>query len=347
MGASTWPLAGTLQGAFAWWVGELRDALPQRLRERRRRRADADVILGRDGWTVRDRTGQLLPLAQGDEADIAGAAALIRGRRKSGRVTLVVPLERCFTRRSEIPRRMLGRAAAILASELEIATPFGPGTAHWDWYAAEAGPEPGTVMARQIVLKRRDTEPLAQALARHGIGILTIAVEDAATRRRLPVDLARHGQTVSAEATDLRGSRRLLALTATLVALAIVPAAFSQQSSTLSDLDSALEDATDAVALRPGLARAPLQLMGDALAAKRDWPATAVLNGLAKDLPADSHLDHIFLEKDVATIQGRTASVHNLERAFAASHLFTAGHNTAPAEPGGEGVPFTLRLKVR
>lgn len=347
IGAAARPLAAQARGVFAWWTGELRDLLPQRLRDRRRRRADAEILLGDDGWTMRDRMGRTLPVALSDDAALAAAAALIRGRRKQGRVTVVVPVERCFTRRSEIPRRMLGRAAAILGSELEIATPFHPGTAHWDWYAAEAGPEPDTIVARQVVLKRRDTEPLAQALARHGIAILTIAVADATADRRLPVDLTRHGDPVAAEAVDLRGSRRLLSLTAALAALAIVPAAFSRQSSTLSDLDAALADATDAVALRPGLARAPLQLIGDLLTTKRDWPATAVLNDLATDLPADSHLDHIFLERDVVTIQGRTASVHTLERAFAASRRFAAGHNTAPAEAGGEGTPFTLRLKVR
>lgn len=347
IGAAAGPLAAQGRAALAWWTGELRDLVPRRLRERRRRRADAEISLGDDGWTIHHCTGHTEALLPSDDAALAGAAASIRGRRKQGRVTLVVPITRCFTRRSELPRRMLGRAAAILGSELEIATPFHHGTVHWDWYAAEAGPEPGTVVARQVVLKRRDTDPLAQALARHGIAILAIAVVDAATGRRLPVDLTRHGDPAAPEAVELRGSQRLLAVTAVLTALAIVPAAFSRQSSTLSDLDAALADATDAVALRPGLARAPLQLIGEALTAKRDWPATAVLNGLATDLPADSHLDHIFLEKDVATIQGRTASVHNLERALAASHLFTAGHNTAPAEAGGDGVPFTLRLKIR
>lgn len=347
IGAAARPLMDRASAALAWWVAELKATLPRRLRERRRQSFDAAIYLRPDGWTVRHREGTHTEVALGDANALAQAAALVRGRRKQGRVLLVVPLARCFTRRSEIPRRMLGRATAILASELEIATPFHSGTAHWDWFAAAPGSEPGLVTVQQVVLKRRDTEALFTALAQHGVAVTGIAVEDEATRHRLPVDLIRNDGFMAQETSDFRGARRLLFGAAAAAALAIVPAAFSRQSATLGELDSAIADATDAVALRPGLSRAPMQLIGDALAAKRDWPATAVLNGLAASLPADSHLDHIFLEKDVVTIQGRTVSLHNLERTLAGARLFTAGHNTATPDQGGEGVPFTLRLKVR
>ena len=347
IGAAARPLLDRAGAALAWWLGELKATLPRRLRERRRQSFDAAVELHPEGWTVRHRDGTHTAVALGDAEALAKAAALVRGRRKQGRVLLVVPLARCFTRRSEIPRRMLGRATAILASELEITTPFHSGTAHWDWYAAAAGSEPGLVAVQQVVLKRRDTEALFSALAQNGLAVAGIAVEDEATRHRLPVDLARNDGFVERDAADLGGARRLLFGAAVAAALAIVPAAFSRQSATLGELDSAIADATDAVALKPGLSRAPMQLVGDALAAKRDWPATAVLNGLAASLPADSHLDHIFLEKDVVTVQGRTMSLHNLERTLAGARLFTAGHNTAAPDQGSEGVPFTLRLKVR
>lgn len=341
------PLADRAGAALAWWAAELKGTVPRRLRERRRRAFDAEVRLDAEGWTARDRAGRHHRVTPGNPVSVAEVSALIRGRRKLGRVLLVVPLARCFTRRSEIPRRMLGRATAILGSELEIATPFHPGIVHWDWFSAAPGSEPGLVAVQQVVLKRRDTEGLSTALAPHGVTVASIAVEDDATGRRLPVDLARHDGFMARDASDLRGARRLLFGTAVAASLAIVPAAFSRQSATLGSLDGAIADATDAVALRPGLARAPLQAIGDALAAKRDWPASAVLNGLAASLPADSHLEHIFLERDVVTIQGRTASLHNLERSFASARLFTAGHNTAPADTQGDGVPFTLRLKVR
>ena len=347
IGAAAQPLLDRGHAALAWWSTELWGLVPRRLRERRRRSVDAEIHLDPDGWTVHDRAGRQTAVLLGDAAGLAEIAALIKRRRRQARVLLVVPLARCFTRNSEIPRRMLGRIAAILASELEIATPFHSGTAHWDWYPAEAASEPGAVTVRQVVLKRRDTEALAAALAPHEIAVAGIAVEDRTTGSRLPVDLTRHDGAPTRDGSDLRGARRLLVWAAVATTLAIVPAAFSRQSSTLSDLDTAIADATDAVALRPGLARGPLQLIGDALAAKRNWPATAVLNGLAATLPADSHLDHIFLERDVVTIQGRTASLHNLERTLAGSRLFTTGHNTAPPDQDGDGVPFTLRLKIK
>ncbi|MDX7951716.1 PilN domain-containing protein [Lichenihabitans sp. Uapishka_5] len=337
---------GLLQGALAWWMAELRGLVPRRLRERRRRLYDADLRLDRDGWVLRDRAGQTTAVMPGDMAGLAEATHRLKGRRKQGRVRLVVPHGRCFIRQSELPRRMLGRAATILASELEIGTPFNAGTAHWDWYVRDPGSEPGLVMVEQVVLKRRDTEAALGGLAAHGVAVTAIAVEDAAGRHCLPVDLIRNDVLAGTEPPNLQAARRVLVAAAVMAVLAIVPAAFLRQAGTLSDLDAAIADATDAVALRPGLARGPLQLIGDALLARRNFPVTGVLDSLAASLPADSHLDHVFMEKDVVTIQGRTASAHNLERALGASRVFTVGHNTAQPD-GDEGVPFTLRLKLR
>lgn len=335
--------------ALAWWLHELAALVPPRFRERRRNRYDAEIRMERDAWLVRLRNGQTTAIAPTDGPALADVFAAVRGRRRQGRVLVVVPLARCFVRRSEVPRALLGQAGTILASELEAATPFHAGVAHWDWFAERGGPPRDTVTVTQVVLKRRDTQALLQRLAEHGLTALTMVAEDAGVpARRLPVDLFRHDNPAGHEPLNLRQARRVLAAASLLAGLAVAPAAFSRQSSTLADLDVAIADATDAVALSPGLARGPLQQIGDALQAKQNWPVAAVLNGIAATLPADSHLDHLFLERDVVTIQGRTASVHNLERVLAASRLFTAGHNTASAGEGGaDGVPFTLRLKWR
>ena len=283
-----------------------------------------------------------------DGPALADALAAVRGRRRQGRMLVVVPLGRCFVRRSELPRALLGQAGTILASELEALTPFHAGAAHWDWFAERGGPPRDAVTVTQVVLKRRDSDLLLQRLGEHAVAASAMAVEDdGVPPRRLPVDLFRHDVHGSGETHTLRRARRVLVGAATVASLAVVPIAFSRQSSTLSDLDAAIADATDAVALSPGLARGPLQQLGDALQVKRNWPAAAVLNGVAATLPADSHLEHLFLERDVVTIQGRTASVHNLERVLGASRFFTAGHNTAPAGDGADGMPFTLRLKIR
>lgn len=343
-------LGGPLRAALAWWLHELSTCVPGTLRDRRRNRYDAEMRLDRDTWVVRGRAGRVATVEPGDGAALAETFATVRGRRRQGRVLLVVPLSRCYVRRSELPRALLGQADTILASEIDTATPFHPGTAHWDWFTERNGPQRDTVTVTQVVLKRRDTETALQRLAEHGITALALTAEDDGTpsHRRLPVDLFRHDLQGSAEPFNLRQARRVLVVAAVLAGLAVVPAAFSRQSGTLSDLDAAIADATDAVSLSPGLARGPLQELGEALQAKRNWPVTAVLNGLAATLPNDSHLEHLFLERDVLTIQGRTASVHNLERVLGASRLFTAGHNTAASGDGGtDGVPFTLRLKAR
>lgn len=334
--------------ALAWWLHELASLVPPRFRERRRNRFDAEIRLERDQWIVRDRAGALTPVMSTDGPALTQAFAAVRGRRRQGRVLVVIPLSRCFVRRSELPRALLGQADTILASELETTTPFHPGTAHWDWFVDRSGPQRDSVILTQVVLKRRDSELLMQRLAEHGLTPLAMTVEDDGSpfRRRLPVDLFRHDLHQADAPFNLRQARRVLVAASVLASLAVVPAAFSRQSAILSDLDSAIADATDAVSLSPGLARAPLEALGGALQAKRNWPVTAVLNGLAATLPNDSHVEHLFLERDVATVQGRTASIHNLERVLGASRLFTAGHNTA-APDSGEGVPFTLRLKIK
>ncbi|MCW6508716.1 hypothetical protein [Lichenifustis flavocetrariae] len=344
-------LPSIARGALAWWLGELAALVPDRLKRRRGGRSDAEIRVSPQSWMMRDRRGRSTEIDPRDTAAALQAFRSLRQGRKPARATLIYPLSRCFVRHTELPRSLLSHAGSILASELETVTPFQTGSVHWDWFVRGEGTEAGALTVAQIVLKRRDTEAIAQRLAEAGVAVATLSVEDehaAPPSRRLPVDLQRHDRPGEDEPHNLRKARSVLVGAAVLTAIAIVPLAFTQQSAILSKLDQDIADATDTVAGRPGLARAPLQALGEILQAKRNLPpATAILDGLAAALPPDSNLDHLFLDKDVVTIQGRTTSVHVLEHSLSASPLFAAGHNTAAPGSGSEGIAFTIRLKVR
>ena len=300
---------------------------------------------------MRDRRGRVTEIDPRDQAAAVEAFRALRQGRKPARATLIYPVSRCFVRHTELPRSLLSHAGSILASELETVTPFQTGSVHWDWFVRGEGTEAGALTVAQIVLKRRDTDAITQRLAEAGVTVATLGVEDEGFTphpRRLPVDLQRHDRPGADEPQNLRKARSVLVGAALLTAIAIVPLAFTQQSAILAKLDQDIADASDTLASRPGPARAPLQALGEILQAKRTFPApSAILDGLAAALPADSTLDHLFLDKDVVTVQGRTTSSHAIEHGLSASPLFAAGHNTAPPGPSGEGIAFTIRLKVR
>ena len=308
-----------------------------------------EVEVHRDRWVLRGRNGgsQIL-----DPLDLVGATGVFKavlGKRRRGSVTLVVPLGSCFIRETVLPRAMLGQATAVLLTELEANTPFEAGTAYWDWFAHGPGRDPGTVQIRQLVLKRRDLARIQQALAAVPLTIRAIAVDDPqAAPRRLPVDLLRADRGDSDQPSGLRRVRQI-AITATCLAgLAVVPVAFARQTATLAALDAGIDEATDKLTSNAGPGRAPLAAVGSALAAKRrNPPAALVIDTLAGALPRTAYLEHLFLDGDVVTIQGRTGSMAALMRALTATPMFIVGHDTANVAAHDGAVPFTIRLKIQ
>jgi general secretion pathway protein L len=227
------------------------------------------VIDRRDG---QDRTYRLDAGAD----DLADKLAAIRGGRPEGRVKVVVDPASCFIRTLDLPSVALPRMRAVLAQELEAATPFRADQVFSDWYVEGEDPGARTLRVRHVVLKRARLAPLLAALAGAGLKAGIVAVGPAEDRT-MPVDLLSGGH--HALPGLLRGSGNLaLAAAAGLFLLAAFLGLRQHQAATLAALDDAFAAARRAAgpgqppAVQAGIA-AILAERGPPLA--RTWDAVA------------------------------------------------------------------------
>lgn len=232
------------------------------------------LIDRRDG---QDRTYRL----DGAADDLADRLAAIRGGRPTLRAKVIVDPAACFIRTLELPSAALPRMRAVLAQELEAATPFSADQVFSDWYVEGEDTETRMLRVRQVVLKRARLAPLLAALAEAGlsVGIVTVgAGED----RSMPVDLLSGGHHT------LPGLRRgsgnaLLAAAAALFLLGAFVGLRQHQAATLAALDEAFAGARLAAAA----GRPPAVQAGTAaILAERGPPLTRTWDALAAALPA-------------------------------------------------------------
>ncbi len=147
--------------------------------------AGLTVIDRRDGT---DRTYRLDLQAD----DLPGQIAAIRGGRPEGRAKVIVDPAACFIRTLDLPSAALPRMRAVLAQELEAATPFRADQVFSDWYVEGEDPETRTLRVRHVVLKRARLGPVLAALAGAGLTASVVAVGPAEDRT-MPVDLLSSG----------------------------------------------------------------------------------------------------------------------------------------------------------
>ncbi|PIK73427.1 hypothetical protein CS379_08490, partial [Methylobacterium frigidaeris] len=186
------------------------------------------VIDRRDG---QDRTYRLDIQAD----DLADQIAAIRGGQPEGRAKIVVDPAACFIRTLDLPGVALPRMRAVLAQELEAATPFRADQVFSDWYVESEDPETRTLRVRHVVLKRARLGPLLAALAEAGLTASVVAVGPAEDRT-MPVDLLSSGH--HALPALLRSAGNLVLVAATGLCLIGAFLGLRQhQAATLSALD--------------------------------------------------------------------------------------------------------------
>ena len=196
--------------------------------------AGLTVIDRRDGP---DRTYRLDLQAD----DLAEQIAAIRGGRPEGRAKVIVDPAACFIRTLDLPSAALPRMRAVLAQELEAATPFRADQVFSDWYVEGEDPETRTLRVRHVVLKRARLGPVLAALAGAGLKASVVAVGPAEDRT-MPVDLLSSGH--HALPSLLRSSGNLVLVAATgLFLLGAFLGLRQHQAATLSALDDAFATA--------------------------------------------------------------------------------------------------------
>ncbi|QRE74032.1 hypothetical protein [Methylobacterium aquaticum] len=235
--------------------------------------AGLTVIDRRDGT---DRTYRLDLRAD----DLPEQIAAIRGGRPEGRAKVIVDPAACFIRTLDLPSAALPRMRAVLAQELEAATPFRADQVFSDWYVEGEDPETRTLRVRHVVLKRARLGPVLAALAGAGLTASVVAVGPAEDRT-MPVDLLSSGH--HALPGLLRSSGNLVLVAATGLFLVGAFLGLRQhQAATLDALDDAF--ATARRSASSGLPPA-VQAGAAAMLAERGLPLARIWDAVAAAVP--------------------------------------------------------------
>ncbi|TNC15845.1 hypothetical protein FF100_00825 [Methylobacterium terricola] len=213
--------------------------------------------------------------------DLADRLAAIRGGRTEARAKVLVDPGACFIRTLDLPSAALPRMRAVLAQELEAATPFRADQVFSDWYVEGEDPETRTLRVRHVVLKRARLGPVLAALAGAGMSASVVAVGPS-EERTMPVDLLSSGHR--ALPGLLRGAGDLvLAAVTFLFLLAAFLGLRQHQAATLQALDESFAMARRAAA--SGLPPA-VQAGATAILAERGPSMARTWDAVAAALPA-------------------------------------------------------------
>lgn len=168
--------------------------------------------------------------------DFADRLLAIRGGQSGLRAKILIDPAHCFSRTLVLPSAALPRMRAVLAQELEAATPFRSEAVHSDWFVEGEDVEARTLRVHHVVLKRTRLDPLLAALTGCGIapGPVTVGTDAA---RTMPVDLLTGGYRAI---PGLGGGGNLALLAGSALLLLAAFHGFRQhQAATLAHLDEA------------------------------------------------------------------------------------------------------------
>jgi len=214
--------------------------------------------------------------------DFGERLAAIRGGQAGVRAKILVDPAYCFVRTLNLPSAVLPRMRAVLAQELEAATPFRAESVHSDWYVEGEDAQTRTIRVRHVVLKRTRLDPLLAALAQAGIaaGPVTVGGDEA---RSLPLDLLTGGHRALQSFTGgSRGGDLALIAGALLLLLGAFCGFRRHQEATLAALDAAFTEARRASG--PAV-QAPLRAGAAAILAGHAPPVAETWDALAQALP--------------------------------------------------------------
>jgi len=320
---------------FSWWLGQLADLLPQRLRRSAPTAADATVIT---------------PIA----ADGGGFAAVAVGLRRNGKETLLGRFAVGALGLAELPRsagkpvvlrlgeaEVLGKTVTlplaaerevdqVLAFEMDRETPFKVEELYWNHRIDAADRQNGRLSVRLLLIPKANLAPLLAFLGQVGIVPVRAEIADGPDAGSwLPLD----GDGRPAHPGTSRLLRPAAVCFAALVLAAIVTP-FVRQSTTMASLDRALVAGRSAAAEAEGLRREIQRLSGsaDLVEKERDkvGQPLAVLAAITRVMPDDSYLTEMELRQRQLTLSGRSAAAARLIGAFAANSEF---RNPAFAAP--------------
>lgn len=253
------------------------------------------------GLILIDRRGAtpLIRRLDAEADDLPAQLTAIRAGQAGIRAKILVDPARCFMRTLTLPSAALPRMRAVLAQELEAATPFRTAGVHSDWFVEGEDPAARSLKVRHVVLKRAALDPLLAALREAGIaaGPVTVGPDE---ERTMPVDLLTGGhRSLQGLAGGARKGDLALLAGAALLMLAAFWGFRAHQDATLAALDDAFAQARRAA----GPAHPPpVQAGTAAILSGRLPPVARSWDALAAALPDSVSATHLRLDAQGARI---------------------------------------------
>lgn len=337
-----------------WWLTQLRDVLPAGLRADGVRRSGALLVtlLG-DGpapeaeFRLRRRhVERVLGCAPLDAAGIASMLPPL-GEPWPAAVVLRVPAAMMMERVVALPMAAGRDAQRVLGYEMDRLTPFAAQELHWSWRLERKDVRQGKLWLRLTLALRADLRDALAGLAEARLSPYLLEAWPAPAHPRHVV----LGKLMSPR----QGARLRRAAWGLCGALAVLAAGvpFLQQSLEADGLAAQIDAVRPAVAEVTALRAQGEGQQNQAVARLRAEaaPPLQVLQALTQQMPDDTYLTGLTLQRRQVQIDGRTAQsggAARLLRALAGSPMVAdvgfAAPVTALDGAGGESFSLTLRL---
>ena len=347
--------------ALRWWLDELRNLIPSRVRQALSSDpVTAQILLDENGVDVRQIVTAGLSNAMVSRLhgalDRHGALAWVAKRRRRWgtlmRVDVILPAGCCLIRCRHVPAAAADRIGDVLSLEVERATPFRTEDIRQAWRMIGPTPSDRTSLRLiHVIAKRRLVDPLL-AEARHaGVRVSSVDVAGA-DGGRMRVNLLGPGETPLSLAGWLNRAIGIAGVLLVLVSAAAAVVALQRQDDALAQLEAENNVARkEAQAARRRVQDADSQSQRIGLLRLRraeGHQVVAVWEELTRRLPDTAWLTNLRVENETLWIDGYARSASELVSVIAASPMFSGVALSAPVvrEEGRANERFQIRMKI-
>jgi len=335
----------------SWWLRQMQELLPQRLRQRAAGPANAVVFAWDDPDDIqllmrRDRKEVSLGYFGADEAGLRMARTML-GTRRGPAVVLRLPPGMLLEREVTLPRAAEQGLDRVVRYEMDRFTPFTVDEVFYSYRLLRRDDARSRVVISIVLVPRaRLTSALETVRQLQLTPTLLEAADSSGELQRIPL--------TAPGASKLRWRGRGLAAagaTCAALAVAVVVLPFWRQAQARGEVEARI------AALKPQLDRAEAvrkKLTADAASVDAfsaeharvgdALHAIATLTGL---LPDDTHLISLVMQKREVSMQGESAAAAKLLTTLSADPAIRNAAFTAPVTRNAAGVDvFAIRVEI-
>jgi general secretion pathway protein L len=312
---------GQIGKFFAWWLGELRQAMPAAWQEK------LQHAMRRVGFTLGEGLLSLAVdenrrLTELDAFPLSQDAALQRQEiedllRRSELLEaprfLLLERDAVLSKELSLPLATEPNLGQVLAFEMDRQTPFRAGSVYYDWKVTDRTGTAGQLKLQLFVAPRTDVDRAVTALTDRGLSLGGVDVRD--HDRTLGLNLLPADRRV--RTTNPRTRLNLALGAACVVLLALVMAqSLYLRAHQVSELEAAIagvqDEAREVAQIRKQIEDAS-EAAGFLASRRTATPlAIEVLADVTRILPDDTFLDRLVIGADTVQMQGKSRNAQQL-----------------------------------